>query len=130
MARRFAVDGISENRVYKVQTAARLIGVSEPTFRKWSKVGLRIMSDKRPHLVRGADLIDFLQKRRAASKRIMAVDQFYCMRCKAPRHPLAGSLTYSPLNALTGRLSGLCDQCGANFGRFCKASDAPKPDEL
>ena len=123
MARHYAIRGISKARVYTVKSAARILGVSEPTFRRWAKDGLKIITDKRPYLVRGADVIDYLKKRRTANRNPMTQTQCYCMRCKAPRDALGGAFIFQPTSDLTGRLSGLCAGCGGKFGRFCKASD-------
>lgn len=124
MAQRFLTRGISKDRVYTVKMASRTIGVSEPTFRKWTKEGLRLISDKRPYLVRGADLIGFLKKRDAAKKKPTGDGQFYCMTCKAPRDPSEGSVSYKAATASTGRLSGLCGVCGGKLGQFCNVSRA------
>ncbi|WP_300013516.1 helix-turn-helix domain-containing protein [uncultured Roseobacter sp.] len=120
--------GISKDRVYVVRMAARLVGVSEPTFRKWSKDGLRLIKDKRPHLVRGADIIDYLARRKARSRWQMAPDQFACMRCKGPSKPLEGSIQYHSQTNSTGRLSALCNVCTSKMGRFCSASERDRYD--
>lgn len=124
MAHRFPTRGISKDRVYTVKMAARTIGVSEPTFRKWTKDGLRLISDKRPYLVRGADLIEFLKKRNAANRVPRGKGQFYCMTCKGSRDPSLGSVTYAATTAQTGRLSGRCSVCGGKLGQFCNANSA------
>lgn len=126
MARRFPTRGICKDRVYTIKMAARIIDVSEPTFRKWSKDGLRLITDQRPYLVRGADLIEFLQKREADNKVPRAKGQFYCMTCKLSRDPCKGSVIYKPTTVLTGRVSGLCDACGGNVGQFCSAANTPE----
>lgn len=125
MARRYSTRGLAKNRVYTLKLAARTIGVSEATIRKYSNQGLRVIRDSRPYLVRGEDLIEFLQKRRAANRNGMAVGQFFCMTCKAPRDAAQGSTAFTAYTLQTGRLSGLCGVCGGKVGRFCKASDAP-----
>jgi len=122
MARRFPTRGISKDRVYTIKMAARTIGVSEQTFRQWPKDGLRLILDKRPYLVRGADLIDFLKKREKANKVPTGKGQFYCMTCKAPRDLSEGSVAYKATTAMTGRLSGLCAVCGGKLGQFCNAA--------
>lgn len=124
MARRFSSRGICKDRVYTIKMAARIIGVSEATFRKWTKDGLRLIADQRPYLVRGADLIEFLVKREAANKVMMAKGQFYCMRCKSPRDPSDGSVSYQPITESTGRLSAICGKCGGKIGQFCKSTRA------
>lgn len=123
MGRRYSLRGISKNRVYTYKVASRIVGVSEAAFRKWPDKGMRVINDKRPHLVRGADLIEFLERLQAAKKRPMTKTQFYCLRCNAPRDALGGVVEYSTITDLTGRISGLCAVCGGKIGRFCKASD-------
>lgn len=124
MARRYSVRGISKDRVYTLKIAARLVRVSEATFRKWSKHGLKIINDKRPYLVRGADLIEFLQRRHAANKHQMTDTQFFCMGCHEPREAQGNVVEFWPLGPSKGRFSGVCIECGRKVGRFCKASDA------
>lgn len=124
-ARRYSTRDISKDRVYTYKMAARIIGVTDATIRKYSKDGLRVMTDSRPYLVRGADLIGFLKKREAANRHDMSDGQCYCMRCKAPRDPDQTSIIYTPTTSLTGRLSGQCGVCGAKIGRFCRAPDTP-----
>jgi hypothetical protein len=123
MARLYSLRGISKDRVYTFKMAARTVGVSEATFRKWPAQGLKVITDQRPYLVRGADLLEYLKNRQMANKRPMAKTQFFCMRCKAPRHASGDGINYLPTTELTGRLSGNCAVCGARIGRFCKASD-------
>ncbi len=123
MAQRYSKRGISKARVYTVKNAARIVGVSELTLRKWSRDGLKIIRDKRPHLLRGADLIDYLNKRHVANRNPMTETQCYCMRCKAPKNPMGGAFVFQQTSDLTGRLSGLCGDCGGKFGRFCNPSD-------
>jgi hypothetical protein len=53
MGRRYSIKGLAKDWVYDFQQASRIIGVSMSTFRKFSKKGLRVISDKRPKLVRG-----------------------------------------------------------------------------
>lgn len=125
MGRRYQTRGLSKDRTYTLKMAARTIGLSEATMRKYAKQGLRVIRDSRPYLVRGADLIEFLQKREAANRNDMADGQFFCMTCKAPRGAVQASITFETYSSLTGRLSGLCGVCGGKVGRFCKASDAP-----
>ena len=123
MGSRIRPQGVARDRTYTVALAARAVGVSEHTLRKWGKQGLRIIRDRRPHLVRGADLQEFIAKRRKGRRAKLGSGQFYCLRCKAPRAALAGSVVFTSTTALTGRLSGLCAGCGAKVVCFCKASD-------
>ena len=118
MSKRYSTRGISKARVYKLKVAARILGVSLPTFRKWAKEGLNIIKDARPYLVRGADLLSFLTKREDEKRFTMAKGQFFCMRCDGPRDPDKTTLVFLPINAVTGRLSAVCSVCGGKVGRF------------
>ena len=122
--KRYSLRGICKSRVYTYKSAARIVGVSLATFRKWPKEGLQVITDKRPYLVRGADLIDFLTKRMARNRHPMEQGQFLCMSCKGPRHAASGSIGYLPQTNLTGRLSALCGACGGKVGRFCSTQEA------
>lgn len=122
--KRYSLRGLCKSRVYTFKMAARIVGVSLATFRKWPKQGLRAITDKRPYLVRGADLIDFLTKRMEQNRCPMGKGQFHCMTCHAPRDAEPGSLAYTPQTTRTGRLSGRCGTCGGKMGRFCNPENA------
>jgi hypothetical protein len=122
----YSLRGICKSRVYTFKTAARIVGVSYSTFCKWPNEGLRVITDKTPYLVRGADLITFLTRRMAANRHVMAKDQIFCLRCKEPRTAAIGSLSFTPQNEVTGRLGGLCSGCGGKIGRFCSVKELQK----
>lgn len=123
MARRYSTRGISKARVYTFKQAARIVGVSEVTFRKWPSQGLKIISDKRPYLVCGDDLIEFLRKRQSTNKKHMRPDQFHCFGCRGPCDPEGKIAEFQPLTDLTGRLSAKCMACGNKVGRFCSTGE-------
>ena len=52
------------------------------------QAGLRTVDDRRPLLVHGGDLIDFLEKRQAQRKQKCAADELYCCRCRRPQRPM------------------------------------------
>ncbi len=123
MPRRMSLRGIAKDRVYTLKLAARAIGKSEATLRKWRHEGLRTIDDKRPYLVRGGDLILFVDKMEAARKSPLSDGQFHCMGCHASRPPRDGVVHYVDNNARTGRLVATCAECGAKMGRFCSAAE-------
>ena len=120
--KRYFLRGICKSRVYTFEMAARIVGVSHATFRKFPSEGLRVINDKRPHLVRGADLIEFLTKRMDANRPIMVEGQYYCMTCRASRDARAGTVSFTQHTAMTGRLSAICDECSGKIGQFCSVS--------
>lgn len=118
MGRRYSTHGIAKDRVYDVQTAARIIGVSIGTFRKFPARGLKLVSTTRPILVRGEHLIEFLKEQAGANKQPCRPEQFFCMSCKAPRDALGRTADYIPNNTHTGRLQALCSVCESTVSKF------------
>jgi hypothetical protein len=60
------------------------------TVRNWVRPGgLPAMSGSRPHLILGAVLVEFIKARRTAVKRKCGPGEIYCLRCRAPRKPVA-----------------------------------------
>jgi len=57
------------HRSYLVEEAATLLDVHRNTVRQWIKLGLPTSDEKRPTLILGRVLIDFLQSSRALNKR-------------------------------------------------------------
>ena len=102
---------------YSVEDIARLFGIHRHTVREWIKRGLPVIDQQRPLLVQGADLAEFLRKRRAARKQPCAPGQMFCLRCRVPRVPAGGQAVYRPLTATQGTLNALCGTCSA---RMCR----------
>jgi hypothetical protein len=70
------------HRSYTVEEAARLLGVYKGTVRQWIKQGLSTCDDRRPLLILGGDLRDFLVKKRTQNKRPCKPGEVYCVRCR------------------------------------------------
>ena len=117
MAKRASTRGIKSNRHYTYEDAALKLGVSVQTVRDWSRQGLDVMTDARPHLILGQDLIAFID-RRQVPRTTMPPDQFYCFRCKSHTRPLDGIVFFTPYTASSGRLEGFCGECEGPCGRF------------
>jgi hypothetical protein len=81
------------------------------TVRDWVKRGLPTNDDRRPMLIRGPDLIAFLQARRLQNKRSCQAGQIYCVRCRTPKNPAGATVDYQPITATSGSLVGICPTC-------------------
>ena len=99
------------HRNYSVEEAAVLLGVHRNTVRQWVKVGLPTSDEKRPTLILGRALFDFLKSRKALNKRPCQPGQIYCVRCRCPKHPAGDMAEYEPLTATLGNLVGICPSC-------------------
>ena len=101
------------NRSYTIAEVARLYGVHRQTVRNWLKTGLPSLAERRPILILGRALGEFLSARRQQARRPCGVGQLYCVRCRAPRSPAGDMLDYLPMTPATGSLCGICSTCDA-----------------
>ena len=97
---------------------ARLLKVSKGTVRRWLKTGLEPIEGKGMTIVRGAELREFLQLRRANAKCPCGPGYLYCLRCRTRKEPTNGKadVLYIDRGAgkppTTGNLRGVCPDCG------------------
>lgn len=103
--------GIKSHRNYTVDEIARKLGLSKGTVRRWIKSGeLAAITDKRPTLVLGADLVAFY-KHRTKPKQKCRRNECYCVKCRTPRIPAENMVDYVPITLISGNLRGLCPEC-------------------
>jgi hypothetical protein len=106
------------HRNYTVEDVASLFSVHKNTVRLWVKDGLAINDDKRPMLILGADLKDYLQSKRNLKKRKCLLFEIYCVRCRSPQLPAENMVDYEPINNSMGRLIGLCPSCNGIINKY------------
>ena len=126
MIRRGRARRIKRNRSYEVNEAAEMLGVTPQTVRAWTRQGLPIIDDRRPFLIIGEALKDFLGAREKSRSRPLALGEFYCFRCKVPTTSALGLADYSPRTATSGRLETFCAQCEGPCGRMVSRADLPR----
>src|SRR5689334_17341015 len=102
---------IKIHRSYVVEEIASLLGVHKNTVRRWVKAGLPTCDDRRPILIRGRDLVSFLQARRARNKRQCRPGEMYCVRCRVPKLPAGDMAEYQQLTEKCGNLMAICPDC-------------------
>ena len=101
---------IKKHRNYSPEDAARTLGVVKGTVLRWIKDGLTAITDQKPYLILGPDLIAFLEAREP-KKQKCKLHECYCLSCRAPREPAYMEVEYHPLGPSTGNLRGLCSVC-------------------
>jgi hypothetical protein len=102
---------------YTVDEVARTLTVSKGTVRNWLNQGLVALNDRRPMLILGFVLRQFLETRRAQGKRKCPQGHFYCLRCRAPKAPAMQMAEYIPRTQKIGNLRGICPNCGGLIHR-------------
>ncbi len=105
------------HRSYTVEEVAKLFGMHKNTVRSWVKKGLATIDSKRPTLILGSVLMEFLQERRTKNKRTCKPGELYCVRCRVPRPAAEDMADYLPVNEKTGNLIAICPVCDAIMNR-------------
>ena len=126
------------HRNYTVEEIAWLLGKHKNTVRNWVKDGLATIDDKRPMLILGRDLVEFIKKRRAKNKQSCKPGELYCVGCRLPRFPAGDMAEYSPVTDKFGNLIAICPDCDsimnrrvslARIGEVCGKLDITFPKE-
>lgn len=122
MARRHDWRRVRKHRAYTVDEAARALGVCKESVRRWMGAGLPALRDGKPYLIRGADLIAYLRKRRTPKVRC-GIGEAYCVGCRRASRPMPGSAAIAYDRRRRPFLKGHCEACGAAMRRPLKSSD-------
>ena len=110
MARRTGWRVVKIHRSYTAEEVAINQSVAKGTVRRWLKTGLPSLNDRRPCLILGGDLVDFL-KGRKKPKQTCRPEECLCFKCKAPRKAAFGEAEYKPITPTKGQLIALCEMC-------------------
>src|SRR5688500_5921109 len=96
---------------YSVEDVAALFGIHKNTVREWLRRGLSSLDNKRPLLILGSALAQFLKARREAAKRPCNPGELYCVRCRQPRAPAGGMVEVKTLREPLVNLAAICSVC-------------------
>jgi len=98
---------------YTIKELAISLEINQKTCVRWVANGLKtIDGGKKPILISGHEVKDFLRKKAAKKKVTLTRNQFYCFTCKAARHAKRGSL-----KKLADKKSGICSVCSGKMSR-------------
>lgn len=75
------------------------------------------IDERRPYLIHGGTLREFLEKRRASKKRPCKPGELYCLRCREPKYPAGYVAEYKPVTEKLGSLFAFCSDCMAPMNR-------------
>jgi hypothetical protein len=122
---------IKSKRSYNSTEISALLGINRKTFNRWIKGGgLRVIErDVSPILVMGADLIEFIKKKRLRRKIPIKDNEFYCLKCRRAVKPKKGSEqtiktgnTIGKDNHELFRFTAVCEFCGKEINRYSGVS--------
>jgi excisionase family DNA binding protein len=111
MARRLSGRSISIHRSYPAKDIAEALGVHKGTVLRWIRRGeLKPIDDRRPILIQGKTLRAYLELRRP-KKQKCGIDEWYCLKCRQPRHAAFGEGEIVSSNRRTCNVRALCGEC-------------------
>jgi excisionase family DNA binding protein len=99
------------HRNYTVEEVAELLGTHKNTVLNWVKGGLTAMNDKRPMLILGYELKEYLIERRTKHKKPCKLNELYCMRCRKPQTPAGNMADFTRITEKVGNLEAICPDC-------------------
>lgn len=101
---------VRKHRPYRIDQAARTLGVCKATVRRWIKNGLPTIADKKPMLILGRDLIALGQAKRRC-KQPCGPGEFYCFICREPSSAAFGECEIIHSTPTSINLRALCATC-------------------
>lgn len=124
MAKRFPAHRIKAHWVYTIWEASQALNCHKRTVERWIKQD-KLVADtsQRPFMINRRDLKAFLGARQVKARTRLALHHCYCLGCKGPREPDGRIADYVHQTAESGRLTGLCPDCGALIHKIIRRSD-------
>ncbi|MCX8954081.1 hypothetical protein OU790_11605 [Ruegeria sp. NA] len=115
---------VKASRTYDVIEAANALGRTPATIRHWIKDGLEVLASRKPYLILGQAIRDYIRVKSASRKKTLSQDEIYCLSCRAGRRPVDMAVTRHSQTSKTCRINGICNTCGAPMSRIISLSKA------
>ena len=98
---------------YTIKELSDCLSVNEKTCLRWIGDGLPIVpGSKKPILMLGSEIKDFLKKKDSKKKVKLKRNEFYCLTCKAARSAKRGSI-----KKLLKQKMAVCRVCNGRMSR-------------
>ena len=114
----FNTNFIKNTLNYSTNDIAELYRIHKRTVQEWYKQGLTRIDDRKPYLVLGAHLKEFLENRQKKRKTKCRIDEFFCCKCKSPRKAWENLVDLKILNHKNLLIMGLCDICNTKINKI------------
>ncbi len=115
---------------YTVQEIAELYGLHKNAVLRWFKDGLRLNDRHKPYLVRGDELTRFLKARQNSRKVKCQPNEFYCLKCRAPRRAFGNMVDVVQENPRLVRVKAVCEVCGTPINKSQALSNMPAIEKM
>lgn len=116
--RRYNLRLIKATWPYTVQDVAALLGVNKNAVGLWMRTGLQADRQQRPFLIRGDELVRFLDARQRKRRTKCGLAQFFCFKCRAARDAAGGQASVQTLSPGRFMVQAVCDHCGTRMNKI------------
>lgn len=98
---------------YTIKEISDCLKINQKTPLRWIEKGLPIVpGGKKPIIILGSDIKNFLRKKDSKKKIKLKRNEFYCFTCKAARNAKRGSI-----KKLKNRKTAVCSVCNGKMSR-------------
>ena len=98
---------------YTIKELSSELNVTEKTCHRWIANGLKtVEGSKKPILIMGTDIKEFLRNKNSKKKVFLGRNEFYCFTCRSPRSAKRGSNC-----KLKNKKTGICTVCNGKMSR-------------
>jgi hypothetical protein len=123
----FNPNHIKMNRSFSVPEIAETLGVNRHTILYWhKKEGLKAIDDRVPYMFHGKELRRFIRERQEKRKHKCAPDEFFCLKCRAPRKSIKNQVTITISNRKQLNIQGTCPVCSSKINRRNTTANFPQ----
>lgn len=122
--RTYNLNKIKTTRSYTCQQIADLFDITLHTVHMWVRDGELNMTNKKPYLIHGSKLHEYLKRKQFKRKVKCAVHEMFCLGCKAPSIPQEPVKT-KEISETRLMLKGVCPKCEARINRIIDRMQLP-----
>jgi predicted DNA-binding protein YlxM (UPF0122 family) len=116
---------IKRDYPYTLQEIAKLYSVHKSAVRQWLKRGLQKIDKQKPILIHGRALLLFLKTQQQQRKSPLKANEFYCLKCRAPRMAYENAVDIVIQNNTRVSIQGLCAVCETSVRRVGRVKHIP-----
>ena len=124
--RNYDLRRIKRNMSYSVEDVGDLLDVHTHTVRLWIKAGLPLLDARRPCLIHGTDLAEYLREKQTARRHRCQDYEMFCCKCHCPRAAAGAMADIKIRNRKVAGMSALCAVCSTVMYRAIAVKDIEK----
>ena len=111
---------IISNRSYSTEKIERLLKIHPQTIREWINQNNLECVSRKPILIYGAILKEFIKNRNERHKKTLSFNEFKCLKCKAISIPKGNQISIYHNKNGSIRATGVCQNCNNEFSKLFK----------